>query len=145
MISKYVPLLLASLLCACSNYKELSFNCTGYQEERSTILGKVTRKSTPKVVGMYITESTRTPFNFWREKTQTASIDDMLFITNQFSIQDFAIIGGVDDEKDGFNNEIIRNFVFDRKTNILTINKTESNLNREEYKRFEGVCNPVIK
>lgn len=138
----YLPFV---LLTACSGYKELSFNCTGHQEERVTILGKNLTKSIPKVVGMYITESTRTPFNFWRDKTQTASIDGMLFLTNQFSIQDFAIIGGVDDEKDGFNNEIIRGFVFDRKTNILTINKTVSNLNREEYKRFEGVCSPVIK
>lgn len=133
------------LLTACSGYKELSFNCTGHQEERSTVFGKAITKSTPKVVGMYITESTRTPFNFWRDKTQTASIDGMLFFTNQFSIQDFAIIGGVDDEKDSFNNEINRGFVFDRKTNILTINKTVSNLNREEHKRFEGICSPVIK
>lgn len=145
MISRYAAALSLLLLSGCSGYKELSFNCTGHQEERVTILGKNSTKSIPKVVGMYITESTRTPFNFWRDKTQTASIDDMLFLTNQFSIQDFAIIGGVDDEKDGFNNEIIRGFVFDRKTNILTINKTVSNLNREEYKRFEGVCSPVIK
>lgn len=138
----YLPFI---LLTACSGYKELSFNCTGHQEERVTILGKVTTKSTPKIVGMYITESTSTPFNFWREKTQTASIDGMLFLTNQFFIQDFAIIGGVDNENDGFNNEINRGFVFDRKTNILTINKTASNLNREEHKRFEGICSPVIK
>lgn len=138
----YLPIV---LLTACSGYKELSFNCTGYQEERVTILSKNSTKSIPKVVGIYITESTKTPFNFWQDKTQIASIDGMIFLTNQFSIQDFAIIGGVDDEKDGFNNEIIRGFVFDRKTNILTINKTVSNLNREEYKRFEGVCSPVIK
>ena len=133
------------LLTSCSGYKELSFSCTGHQEERVTILGKHSTKSTPKVVGIYITESTRTPINFWRDKTQIASIDGMIFLTNQFSIQDFAIIGGVDDEKDGFNNEMIRGFVFDRKTNILTINKTVSNLHREEYIRFEGVCSPVIK
>lgn len=143
MIPRYIFLLPLILLTACSDYKELSFNCTGHQEERVTILGKSSTKSTPKVVGIYITESTRTPFNFWRDKTQIASINGMIFLANQFSIQDFAIIGGVDDEKDGFNNEIIRGFVFDRKTNILTINMTASNLNREEYKRFEGVCNPV--
>ena len=145
MIARYILFLPLILLTACSDYKELSFNCTGHQEERVTILGKNSTKSIPKVVGIYITESNRTPFNFWRDKTQIASIDGMIFLTNQFSIQDFAIIGGVDDEKDGFNNEIIRGFVFDRKTNILTINKTVSNLNREEYKRFEGVCSPVIK
>lgn len=145
MITRYILFLPLILLTACSDYKELSLNCTGNQEERVTILGKNSTKSIPKVVGIYITESTRTPFNFWRDKTQIASIDGMIFLTNQFSIQDFAIIGGVDDEKDGFNNEIIRGFVFDRKTNILTINKTVSNLNREEYKRFEGVCSPVIK
>ena len=135
-----LPLL---LLTACSGYQESSFNCTGTLEKSTTIIGLSKTESSPKVVGIYITDSKKNLFNFWKEPTRTASVDGVLYLTNQFSIQDFAIIGNIEESQDNFGNEVIKSFVLDRKTNILTTNQTEKRSGWEKRQRFEGACNSI--
>lgn len=143
MIAKYIFIPLSVLLAGCSSYTELSYNCTGYLKERQTILGKTFTESNPKVIGVYITESTKTPFNFWKDKTRMASVGDMLFTNHESSITEFAIMGRVDDKKDSVGHEVSQNFLLDRKTNTLTTNKKMTRANYEKVDRFEGACNSV--
>lgn len=128
------------LLTACSGYQESSFNCTGTLENSTTIIGFSKTESSPKVIGIYITDSKKNLFNFWKEPTRTASVNGVLYLTNQFSIQEFAIMGNIEESQDNFGNEVIKSFVLDRKTNILTMNETEKRSGSEKRKRFEGVC-----
>lgn len=143
MNTRNIFILLSVLLTGCSGYTELSYNCAGYLKERQTILGKTFIESNPKVIGIYITESTKTLFNFWKDKTHSVSVGNMLFTTNQSSILDYAIMGRIEDEKDGFGNEVTKSFVLDRHTNILTTNLTKTRPSNETTERFEGICNPV--
>ena len=138
-------LLILSLivLTGCSGYQESAFNCTGTLENSTTIIGFSKTDSTPKVVGIYITDSKKNLLNFWKDPTRTASVGGVLYLTNQFSIQDFAIMGSIEETQDNFGNEVVKSFVLDRKTNILTTNETEKRPGSEKKKRFEGTCNSV--
>jgi hypothetical protein len=107
------------------------------------VTGRIIAESNPKVIGIYVTESVKTPFNFWRGKTHTASVGNMVFGNEESSINDFTIMGRTDVEKDNFGDEVIQQFLLDRKTNILTTNKTKRRPNYENTERFEGVCNLV--
>jgi hypothetical protein len=131
------------LLTACSGYQESAFNCTGTLENSTTIIGFSKTDSTPKVIGIYITDSTKNLLNFWKEPTRTASVGGVLYLTNQFSIQDFAIIGNIPETQDSFGNQVTKSFVLDKKTNILTTNETEKRPGSEKSKRFEGACNSI--
>ena len=143
MIARYVLLIPAIFITACSDYRELSFNCTGQLKEQTTIAGRVLAESKPKVVGVYITESTKTLFNFWKEKTSIASVGDMFFMNDESSINEFAFMGKIDGKKDNFGNEVFKQFFLDRKTNILTTNMTLKRANYEELVKFEGACNAI--
>ena len=143
MILRLILLLPVFLITACSDYREISFNCTGYMKEQTTVIGKAITETNPKVIGVYITESTKTPFNFWKEKTHIASVGDMVFMNDESSINEFAFMGKIEDKKDNFGNEVFKQFFLDRKTNILTTNKTLKRANYESVERFEGACNPV--
>lgn len=143
MIARYILFLPLVLLTACTDYREISFNCNGNLKEQTTILGRTLTESNPKVIGVYITETTKTPFNFWKDKTHTVSVGSMVFGNEQSSINDFSIMGRIEVEKDNFGDEVIQQFLLDRKTNILTTNKTKRRPNYENTERFEGACNPV--
>ena len=140
ILFSFLPLI---LLTACSDFRELSFNCTGNLKEQTIVTGRIITESNPKIVGIYVTESIKTPFNFWREKMHSASVGNMVFGNDESSINDFAIMGRIEVEKDNFGDEVIKQFLFDRKTNILTISKTKRRPNYENTEIFEGVCNPV--
>ena len=73
----------------------------------------------------------------------SASVGNMVFGNDESSINDFAIMGRIEVEKDNFGDEVIQQFLLDRKTNILTTSKTKRRPNYENTERFEGVCNPV--
>lgn len=143
MIAKYIFVLLSALLAGCSSYTELSYNCTGYLKERTIIPGRVMTQSNPKVVGIYVTESTKTLFNFWKDKTHSVSVGNMLFTANQSAILDYAIMGRIEEKEDSFGNLVSKAFVLDRHTNILTTNLTKTRPGNEMTESFEGVCNPV--
>lgn len=143
MITRYILFIPLIFLAGCSDYKELSFNCTGYLKEQTIVTGRIIAESNPKVVGIYITESTKTPFNFWRDKTHTTSVDNMVFGNKESTINDFAIMGRIEVEEDNFGDKVIQQFLLDRKTNVLTTNKTRRRPNYEKTERFEGACNPV--
>ena len=143
MIARYLTLLLLPVLSACSDYREVSFNCTGNLNVQTTITAITLTESIPKVIGIYITESTKNPFNFWRDKTAVASVGNMLFANNQLTITEFGIAGNMEDNKDNFGDEVYQGFLLDRKTNILKTTTTRKRPNYKKEERFEGVCSPV--